>query len=70
MLTIGGPLRLKRGVALGGALLTVDAGDRPPVRDNGVSNRDWTTEFSDAFSNWATSSLRVSRFFSRKPKVS
>lgn len=40
MLTIGGPLRLKRGVALGGALLTVDAGDRPPVRDNGVWNRD------------------------------
>lgn len=35
-LTIGGALRLKRGVALGGALLTVDAGDRPPVRESGV----------------------------------
>ena len=34
--TIGGPLRLNRGVALGGALLTVEAGDKPPVRDSGV----------------------------------
>lgn len=36
ILTIGGALRLKSGVALGGALLAVDAGDSPPVRDSGV----------------------------------
>ena len=35
-----GAFRLKRGVAEGGALLTVEAGDRPPVRDRGVWNRD------------------------------
>ena len=49
--TIGGALRLKSGVALGGALLTVDAGDRPPVRDNGVWNRTWTMGFSEVLSN-------------------
>ena len=33
---MGGALRLKRGVAEGLALWTVEASDRPPVRDKGI----------------------------------
>ena len=68
--TIAGALRLKRGVALGGALLTVDAGERPPVRDSGVWKRDCTMVFSELLSSWDTSSFSVSLFFSRNPSVS